>query len=221
MRRIKTKSDSRCLQRESLLAVKDLGLKRNENWLWQGLAFNILPGELLQVVGENGSGKTSLLRVLAGLTRPTQGDVFWNGNPINYQDIGYKENLHYLGHQTAVKMDLTVFENLKFNTHQAFSTVEINQIIARVGLSAVKNIQGFALSQGQKQRLGLARLLLHDVPIWIVDEPLAGLDENIALEIQKILSEKLARGGMIILTTHRPLTFSLLTVRIVSLLLQH
>lgn len=188
------------------LRVNDLGLKRNENWLWQGLAFNILPGELLQVVGENGVGKTSLLRVLAGLTHPTQGQLFWEKFSIDHQDSRYKDHLHYLGHQTAVKMELTVFENLKFNIYKSFTAMEITQVLERVGLIAVKNTQGFSLSQGQKQRLALARLLLHDVPLWILDEPFSGLDEKMACEIQKFFSEKLQNGGMIILTTHRPLT---------------
>ncbi len=202
---------------QKFLEINQLSLKRGERWLWQELKFGIKTGEWLQITGENGSGKTSLLRVLAGLAQPTSGNLNWQGQPVKKEMLAYQEQLHYLGHQTAVKMDLTVFENLSLSIHQSLRISEINKVLDSVSLSTFKHTPLYALSQGQKQRVGLARLLLHEVPLWILDEPFAGLDQDMIIRIQKIFAEKLAREGLIILTSHQPLNLSLQTGQVLNL----
>lgn len=172
--------------------------------------FEINSGQLLQITGSNGSGKTTLLRVLAGLTSA-------NCGMVTRKNIA---QLHYQGHQTAVKNELTVKENLQF-CYPKISQSDLLPVLERVGL--INQIDNFTyqLSHGQKQRLALARLLLNkNALLWILDEPMTGLDQPIGLKLQQIFYEHISqRNGIIVFTTHQPLTLSDLSIHSVSLAL--
>jgi heme exporter protein A len=191
-----------------MLQGRQLTYYRGEKLIWENINFELVPGKLLQITGENGCGKTSLLRVLAGLVPPTSGKLYWQDSPIDKQ-TGYSQQLHYFGHQPGIKNELTVKENLRFCLS---STSEKSRLTAieRFGLSAQADSFGYQLSHGQKQRVALARLLLSAAPLWILDEPLAGLDSEMIETLQHIFADHLAHGGMIVLSTHWPLTSAVL-----------
>lgn len=188
-----------------MLTVNEIGFKRDENWLWNKINFELAAGQLLQISGANGSGKTTLLRILTALTQPHTGEIYWQGCPIARQRETYYQQLQYLGHQSAVKSDLTVIENLRLNTFSVNQSA-IDTILEKVGLAAHKNHFAYQISQGQKQRLALARLLLNPAPLWILDEPLAGLDAEMTERCQIWFKDHLRMGGMIVLTSHQSLT---------------
>lgn len=189
----------------SVLQADQLSCQRGERLLWQNIQFQLPQGQLLQVAGANGAGKTSLLRILAGLARAESGSVTWQGVCIHQQKSFYQQQLHYLGHQTAVKNELTVWENCRLNPNDCHAEL-LAQTIKKMGLATHAEHFGYQLSQGQKQRVALVRLLLSTAPIWIVDEPFTALDADIMADIQTAFAQKLQQGGIIILTTHRPLT---------------
>ena len=178
------------------LTVNKLSCRRGNHCLWQNLEFAVSPGELLQITGANGSGKTSLLRILAGLAPPDSGTVHWQGLPIAY-----------LGHQLAVKAELTVQENLRFQMQTTTANTRL-AALEQMGLTAHLDHFGYQLSQGQKQRLALARLLINPALLWILDEPLAGLDAEMTEKVAVLMTQHVQQGGLIVFTTHRPLTFT-------------
>ncbi len=190
-----------------MLKVNEIGFKRDEVWLWHNINFELDKGQLLQISGTNGAGKTTLLKVLTALTQPHTGEIDWQGTPVNQQRESYHQQLQYLGHQNAVKADLTVIENLYLNTHAIIHDA-IDSTLAKVGLASHKNHFAHQISQGQKQRLALARLMLSPALLWILDEPLAGLDAQVTELCQNWFSEHLNRGGMIIFTSHQPLNIT-------------
>lgn len=199
-----------------MLTIHRLSCRRGEHFIWQDLNFTVAPGQLLQITGANGSGKTTLLRVLTGLAFADQGEICWQGMPIGQQKWVYQQQLHYVAHQPAVKNELTVQENLRFNV-QKTSRKSVPKVIEQVGLTTHTYHFGYQLSQGQKQRVALARLFLSEARLWILDEPLAGLDVSMIDSLQQIFAEHLQQSGSIILTTHRPLTLPALSPTIYPL----
>ncbi len=200
-----------------LLQVLNLSFSRGERLLATELNFNVATGELLQIMGPNGAGKTSLLRILSGIGIAKSGTVSWQGLPISQQKALYQQQIYYLSHQTAIKNELTVWENLHFN-FQKYETYKVEEVMHTLNLSRMKENFGYQLSQGQKQRVALARVLLSEARLWILDEPFTALDEVIMGYIQNALINKLNKGGLIILTTHRPLTIkSLKTIQTIHL----
>jgi heme exporter protein A len=201
-----------------MLQAHKLSCRRHDQLIWQNLEFELPPGKLLQIVGANGSGKTSLLRILAGLAAHASGHVFWRGKAI-YDDLtDYQQQLHYVGHQPAIKNELTAQENLQLTLTQS-SPPSRAQALKVMGLSDRQHHFGYQLSQGQKQRLALARLLLNPLPLWILDEPLAGLDAQMIESLQIILAGHIQQGGTVILTTHRPLAHPALTTNLMQIAL--
>ena len=190
-----------------MLQADQLSYQRSERRLWQDIQFELAPGKLLQITGPNGCGKTSLLRVLTGLAPASTGAVYWQGRSICQQKMAYQQQMHYLGHQPAIKGELTVRENLQFNLAKVSAQSWLTAI-AQVGLAEHINHWGYQLSQGEKQRVALARLLQSGALLWILDEPLAGLDAGMIETLQLIFANHLQQGGMIVLTTHRPLTLA-------------
>jgi heme exporter protein A len=191
-----------------MLEVSNLACSRGDHRLFSGLSFALHPGQIMQVQGANGSGKTSLLRTLCGFMMPDEGDIAWRGNNIRDLDDDYHAEMLYLGHLNAIKDELTALENLRISA--GLSGVEINEkeavaALRRMGLRGREMLPVKVLSQGQRRRVALARLLVADARLWILDEPLTALDVGAVTLIQELIAEHLAQQGMVIFTTHQPL----------------
>ncbi len=188
-----------------MLDVQSLSCERGERLLFSDLSFSLKPGELLRVAGVNGSGKTTLLRLLSGLALPDEGDILWNGIRINKCAEVYRSVMSYVGHNLAVKMELTPLENLAFA--QALSgrrsTQSLELILDNVGLYGFEYDLCRTLSQGQRRRVALARLVFAHSQLWILDEPFVALDKKGVDFIASLLAQHTDRGGMVILTTHQ------------------
>jgi len=196
------------MQQAPLLEVKDLACERGDHRLFSGLNFALAPGELMQVQGPNGSGKTTLLRSLCGFVQPVQGTVHWNGQDIGEWDDDFHAEMCYLGHLNAIKDELSAMENLQMSAGLAGYTVSDQQAVAalrRMGLQRREHLPVRVLSQGQRRRVALARLLIGDAHLWILDEPLTALDVGAVGLMQELIGEHLSKGGMTIFTTHQPL----------------
>jgi heme exporter protein A len=191
-----------------MLEIKQLACQRGDRLLFRNMSFSLRPGEVMLVSGPNGSGKTSLLRMVCGLLAPVHGDILWNGTSIRSQREPYHEKLTFIGHHAAVKEELTPVENLRFSCRLAGHPVEREQAIdalTRMGLARCLELPTKALSTGQRRRTALARLLVATTPLWILDEPLTALDVHALTLTQGLIGNHLKSGGMIMLTTHQPL----------------
>lgn len=188
-----------------MLEAVDLECVRGDRPLFSHLSFSLKPGELLHVTGVNGSGKTTLLRTLCGLTRAHAGEIRWHGNSINKLGDDYHAQLAYIGHANGIQGDLTPVENLSvaFSLSGSMDRSRIGTALERLGLAAYHHFPSKILSQGQKRRLALARLVVEHKPLWILDEPLSGLDVDSVSLMTTILMEHLAQGGLIIITSHQ------------------
>ncbi len=169
---------------------------------------------MLHLKGANGSGKTTLLRILCGLTTADQGEVRWGGKPIKQQRDEYHTQLSYVGHSDGIKQDLSVTENLKIaavlarGKQQKPIPVDINQTLSAMGLIKKKHTFAHDLSAGQCRRLALARCLLNETSIWVLDEPLTALDKQGVGIIESMINDHLNRNGMAIVTSHQDLNIS-------------
>ncbi|WP_145577075.1 cytochrome c biogenesis heme-transporting ATPase CcmA [Yersinia mollaretii] len=190
-----------------MLEAKDLTCIRDERRLFQRLSFCISAGEIVQVEGQNGAGKTSLLRILAGLADADEGLVSWQGENIRRDRARYHQDLMYLGHQPGIKSVLTPFENLAFyqSVFQKVDSAAIWQALAQVGLVGYEDLPVSQLSAGQQRRVALARLWLSQSPLWILDEPLTAIDKQGVGTLLALFVEHAAKGGMVLLTTHQDL----------------
>ena len=193
-----------------MLEARAISCVKGDRLLFDDLNLHLRPGEACQVLGGNGTGKTTLLRILCGLSLPDSGDVLWNGLPIG-QDLGrFQCDLAYIGHTNGIKMDLTAKENLAFSLamQSASASPSIDDAIAKAGLSGSGNLLCRLLSAGQRRRLAIARLYLTSASLWVLDEPLGAIDADGIQDIENALEEHLSRNGMVILTTHQPLHLS-------------
>lgn len=192
-----------------MLDVQQLTAIRGERILFESLSFTINPGELVQIEGRNGTGKTTLLRILAGLGSRDQGQIYWQKHAIEQCRDEYHRQLLFLGHQPGTKRELTAYENLRF--YQAFhssKTVAQDEIyfaLAKVGLAGYEDVPAAQLSAGQQRRIALARLWLSEQPLWILDEPLTAIDKQGVKVLASLFLQHVAHGGMVILTTHQDL----------------
>lgn len=208
------------MQQAPFLDVKDLACERGDHRLFSGLNFSLASGELMQVQGENGSGKTTLLRTLCGFVQPVQGKVLWNGQNINEWDDSFHSEMCYLGHLNAIKDELNALENLQMSAGLAGYSVSEKQavdVLRRMGLRRREHLPVKVLSQGQRRRVALARLLIGDAALWILDEPLTALDVGAVSLMQELIGEHLSKGGMAIFTTHQPLQVAGVTIRALKL----
>jgi heme exporter protein A len=186
-----------------LLDVINLTCARGDRPLFRNLSFRLEPGQLLHVRGENGSGKTTLLRTLCGLSRPLEGEIRWNGQSAIEHPEDLRRALCYVGHANALHGDLTGTENLQFETCLAGGAADARAALAETGLVRAAALPCKLLSQGQKRRTALARLLTQDKLLWVLDEPLTALDVRAVAELLERFARHLDRGGLIVLTSHQ------------------
>ncbi len=189
---------------------------RDDRVLFKNLAFEVVSGQVLLLEGKNGSGKTSLLRILCGFREPDSGEINWCSEAV--KDSQFYAQMAYVGHLDGIKKELTVLENLKMSL--ALSSVgqySIHQALAKVHLAGYDDILVQALSAGQKRRLSLARLLITENVLWILDEPFTSLDKQGIALIETLMIEHCANGGMIVLTSHHDIALHDVEVQRINL----
>lgn len=188
-----------------MLQINNLGFEYNDRVLFSQLHLQLQPGEVLQIYGANGTGKTTLLRLICGLLTPMEGYIFWQGNCTRKHRAQYFAQLHYIGHQTAIKKHLTVAENLQLM--QALTAVpaklSFTQALQQMGLSTDLHALAGNFSVGQQRRLLLSKLILFPATLWILDEPFAGLDQESVNILQSLILQHVKNNGMVILTSHQ------------------
>ena len=201
---------------DALLSVHDLACARGERLLFKDMNFSLERSQVLLVQGGNGQGKTSLLRLLTGLARPENGEIRWRGDSIRRNSEAYHAEMCYLGHANGVKDDLNPLENLRFadGLHgRAFDPTRATATLERLGLSRCLDLPCRVLSFGQRRRVALAALLLAGATLWILDEPLTGLDVHAVALMEGLIRDHLAAGGMVVATTHQALNLAGISVQ--------
>ena len=194
-----------------MLEVQDLSCVRGDRRLFSGVEFSLDRGELLYVHGHNGSGKTTLLRTLCGLILPDCGEVRWNGQAIRSMREEFTKDVLFLGHKNGIKGELTGVENLRISS--ALDGFAVSEAVAwdaleRIGLDGHEDLEAKVLSQGQQRRVALARLMVNEASLWILDEPFIALDMTAVDLLQGVIRSHVDKGGLVVLTTHQevPLT---------------
>jgi heme exporter protein A len=202
-----------------MLEAVNVACVRGDRPLFSGLSFTLGPGDLLHVVGPNGRGKTTLLRTVCGLTRPAEGEIRWNGTPIRAASDAYLSELLFVGHLNGIQYELTPVENLQALAclSGAADRDRCIDALTRMGLAAYRDFPAKILSQGQKRRLALARLLVLRRKLWVLDEPLSALDVATTEMMTELFAEHLAADGMILLTSHQELAGEIAGVVQISL----
>jgi heme exporter protein A len=191
---------------EPMLTATDLACSRGERPLFGGLSFALNAGDWLHVKGENGAGKTTLLRTLAGLAPADRGQVRWDSADASARNGDYRRAVLYLGHPAALKDELTPLENLSLALAldgQAAETATLVAALQQMHLQGREDVPVRHLSAGQKRRVLLARLLVRPADLWLLDEPFAALDADGIVLLCRLIGEQLARGGIVVLTSHQ------------------
>ncbi len=188
------------MRKETRLSVTDLACLRGGRLVFRDLSLDLAGGEAIVLTGPNGSGKTSLLRVLSGLIDPIAGHMTWNGQPASAAD--HRDRVALIGHADAVKPALSVREDLAFWASMNLSETPIDAAIEATGLQVQADLPGQYLSAGQRRRLALARLMLAEADLWLMDEPSVGLDAGSVDRLRQMIATHRADGGMVIAATH-------------------
>ena len=203
-----------------MLEAIDLAARRGGTQLFSSLSFKAEPGCVLLVTGANGTGKTTLLRILAGLGTPSAGQVRWRGEDVAPFAQSLREDAVFCGHLTALKDELTVEENLAALitlAGESASRSDLREALANVALERKAGLSARALSQGQRRRIGLARLTLTHRPLWLLDEPVTALDSAGIALLTRLISAHLERGGYAVAATHQAMDLPAEQVRALTL----
>lgn len=187
-----------------MLSANNLTLIRGERCLFQSLDFAMESGELLLLAGRNGSGKTSLLRAIAGMLSLESGEVLWDGEPVLSQRQAYHGSLVWLAHRSGLKSDLSLVENLEFERSlRPQLNLDRDEVYERLGIERLKRLPIRSLSAGQQRRVALARMLFADVPLWLMDEPFTNLDKEGRGLVERLTEEHLTGGGLCVMAAHQ------------------
>jgi len=188
----------------SLLSVKDLCFERDDTQIIDSVCLDLSGGEILQIEGPNGSGKTTLLRLLTSALTPTRGNIYYRGKALSECRFEYLSDLLFLGHHSAVKVTLSAEENLSWMTGRSTVCEELLSALDSVQLTGYSDVPCYRLSAGQQRRVALARLLISDAKLWILDEPFAALDSQGVALVEDCMQKHLDGGGSVVLSTHQP-----------------
>jgi heme exporter protein A len=199
------------------LIAEDLACRRGERGVFSGVSFRLPPGGAVVLTGANGSGKTSLLRLLATLLAPAAGRLLWGTAPVEADLAGYRARLHYVGHQDGVKPDLTPRETLTFwamlrNVEVSRTASSVDEGLAAFALEPVADWPCRWLSAGQRRRLALARLVAGPAPIWLLDEPTSALDHDNQLRLESSIAAHRASSGRVVVASHTPIDIAAATI---------
>jgi heme exporter protein A len=192
------------------LRFEKIHVWRGERHVLQGVSAEVGPRELLHISGPNGTGKTTLLRVVSGLLRPEQGTVTWLGQPIAASRADYQAALAYASHEPALKADLTALENLRFavGLKRRISSQEIYAAMERTGVAACADLPARVLSAGQRRRVAMARVLAMSASVWLLDEPYTNLDAAGTDLVSGLLQAHIDGGGLALVVAHHELELS-------------
>jgi len=202
-----------------MLSAHGLACERGERLLFKNVGFELGRGEVLWVRGGNGHGKTSLLRILCGLSVPAAGWVNWRNLPIRTAHEQYGREMAYVGHANGIKDDLTPMENLRIAAAldgRVLDGAAAMAALDQVGLSRCVDLPARVLSFGQRRRVALASLMTAGALLWILDEPLTGLDVDGVVMVERMIRDHVVAGGMAVMTTHQPLALDGLTPQTLS-----
>ena len=191
-----------------MLEARGLECVRGLRRLFRDVSFSMRPGDCFELRGPNGSGKTSLLRMLCGLLPPTSGEILWHGTPISAHREEYLSSVAYVGHRCAVKDELTTLENLRVSSALSgweLTREEARHALGRMSLGALEHLQARHLSEGQRRRVTLARLVAGRSELWLLDEVLTSLDEDAGHSVRRLIEDHVSRGGMAVVATHQDL----------------
>jgi heme exporter protein A len=191
------------LPKLSLLTVEQLCFERDDRHTFEPIDFAVDRGEIMQVEGPNGSGKTTLLRLLTTALQPSSGTIIYAGQPIALCRYEYLSDILYLGHQSAVKMNLTAAENLRWMATGGIDSTR--DALSAVQLSGYDDVPCYNLSAGQQRRVALARLFMTNAKLWFLDEPFTAIDKQGVSLLENCLREHVKRGGAVVLSTHQDL----------------
>ena len=194
-----------------MLEATNLGCVRGDRRLFSELNFSLQPGQLVQLTGPNGSGKTSLLRIICGLLPAAEGEIRWQGANIRSLGEEYFRSITYIGHRNGVKDELSAMENLRVSS--GLGGVEVNRaqaadVLEKMGLAGRETLPARLLSEGQQRRVALARLMVCTAALWLLDEVLTSLDTAAVTLVKRVIEEHLSKGGMAIIATHQELNLS-------------
>jgi heme exporter protein A len=192
-----------------MLRVSNISCSRGNKPLFSDISFELQAGQALHLEGDNGVGKTSLLRIVCGLSPADAGEVCWQDTTIQKNAAAFRSSLFYLGHGLSLKEELSALENLMSDaavSGRTLSQPQALQALARMGLRGREHLPLRVMSQGQKRRTALARLLASQAPLWVLDEPFVALDVKAIDGLRGLLADHVTQGGMVLFTSHQPVT---------------
>lgn len=192
-----------------MLEAQELSCDRGERRLFAGIDFQLAEGEWIHVRGPNGCGKTTLLRAVCGLVRLSRGEIRWGGHRIGSLGEDYWADLCYVGHLDALQAELSSRENLRFASRLSRTPAAakaLSRALEELGLASCAELPTKLLSQGQRRRAALCRLLITQAPLWILDEPFNALDSSALETVRGTVNHHLSRGGLVLLASHRDVT---------------